>query len=53
MWIPEPLWQAEGKRRPHLTPLGDAVELAFSPDGHLLDLPLPRFHHGRAPWSAD
>ena len=51
MWISEALWQSEGKRRPELSPLGESAEMAFSPEGHLLDLPLPRFAHGREPWS--
>jgi hypothetical protein len=51
LWISETLWQREGKNRADLTPLSEAVDPAFSPDGHLADLPLPRFSHGRAPWT--
>jgi hypothetical protein len=51
LWISEALWQSEGKQLPALTPLSDAVEPAFTDGGHLADLPLPRFSHGRAPWS--
>lgn len=51
MWVAEALWQSDGRRNPALHAAGDAVEMAFSPEGNLADLPLPRGRHGRAPWS--
>jgi hypothetical protein len=51
MWISESLWQSEARNRPDVTPLSEAVEPELSAGGHLADLPLPRFHHGRAPWT--
>ncbi len=50
LWVSEALWQAEGVGRADLEPLGEPQPLAFAPDGHLADLPLPRARHGRAPW---
>src|SRR5919109_3325095 len=50
MWVAEALWQSDGRRNPALHAAGDAVEMAFSPEGNLADLPLPRGRHGRAPW---
>lgn len=51
MWVSEALWQAEGVGRPDLEALTDAQEMAFTPEGHLADLPLPTFNHALAPWS--
>ena len=51
MWVSESLWQKDGASDPRLFPLGEPVEIDFTPQGHLRDLPLPAFSHGRAPWS--
>jgi len=51
MWVSESLWQSDGVRNSRLAALGEPVEIDFTPQGHLRDLPLPAFSHGRAPWS--
>jgi hypothetical protein len=51
MWVSESLWQSDGASNSRLQALGDPVEIEFTPQGHLRDLPLPAFSHGRAPWS--
>jgi len=51
MWVSESLWQSDGASNPRLSALGEPVEIEFTPQGHLRDLPLPAFSHGRAPWS--
>lgn len=50
MWVSEALWQADGVGRSDLEPLGEPRPMAFAPDGHLADLPLPSYRHGRAAW---
>ena len=36
--------------RHDLTPLGEPEEMRFSAEGHLVDLALPAFRHGRRAW---
>ena len=50
MWVAEALWQSDGRNQPSLRALGEACEMAFTPEGRLADLPPPRTAHGRAPW---
>src|SRR5207248_10541749 len=52
MWVSESLWQSDGVRNSRLAALGEPVEIDFTPQGHLRELPLPAFSHGRAPWSS-
>jgi hypothetical protein len=51
MSVSEALWQSDGVSNSRLEPLGDPVDFDFTPEGHLRDLPLPAFSHGRVPWS--
>jgi hypothetical protein len=51
MWVAEALWQSDGRHNPALRTIGDPAEMAFSAEGNLADLPMPRARHGRAPWS--
>lgn len=50
IWVSEALWE-EHRGRPDLEALSDPQPMAFTPDGHLADLPLPRERHGRWPWT--
>jgi hypothetical protein len=51
MWVSESLWQRGGASNPRLSALGEPVEIEFTQEGQLRDLPLPAYSHGRAPWS--
>ncbi|HEY3363548.1 MAG TPA: hypothetical protein VGK74_00575 [Symbiobacteriaceae bacterium] len=53
LWVSEALWQAEGCHNPDLEALTDPQLIAFTPEGHLADVPLPDFHHGRPAWEEE
>ena len=50
-WVAEALWQSEGRHQPTLRATSDACEMAFGPDGNLVDLPAPTAKRGRPPWT--
>ncbi len=53
LWVAEALWQSDGEGRGDLTALGEPEEMRFTEAGHLSDLPLPAFRHGRGAWEPD